>query len=377
MDVGARIKLARVKAGLTIRDLADRVGVTPTAISKFERGEIAPRQSTLLRLAKALSVGVEFFFREVRVHTVTLAYRKHSTLGTRTQEAVEAAIVETIERYLIIEEMFPADSFPETRLPHFTINDISQVEQIAEKLREAWNLGNDAIDDLCGRLEDCGIRVIAIDGPQGFDGLACWVNDRIPAIAFNANVPGDRQRFDLAHELGHLVLDVGPDIDEEKAAYRFAGAFLVPATAVYSELGRKRSNLSLDELLLLKKEYGLSVAAWIRRAFDLEIITSGTYNTLYRRLSAAGWRAQEPEIAPKEEPRRLCLLVHRALAENFITPSFAATLLGTKGRQEAPGDWIELSEPSPDLVRKYSEDSELRAFLNIDLNSPEVQHEKD
>lgn len=366
MDIGPRIKLARAKAGLSVRELAERVGVSATAISKFERGEASPRQSTLLRLAKALSVGVEYFFREVKVETLNPAYRKHSKLGKRLQEAIEATIVEAVERHLLVEELFPKGFFPESKLPSFPTTSVDEAERAADELRRQWKLGSDPIEDLCGRLENRGIKVIAIDAPKGFDGFSCWVNGQIPVIAYNVNAPGDRQRFNLAHELGHLVLDADPPVDVEKAAHRFAGAFLVPAEAVHVELGRKRSDLSLDELLLLKNEYGVSIQAWIRRAFDLEIIDRDTYNTLFRRLSQRGWRTEEPGSVSLEKPRRLRLLIHQALAERLITPSYAATLLHGGSRTVKPKP-KEFPQPKDDLVREYMENRELTAFEDVDL----------
>lgn len=367
MDIGPRVKLARAKARMSIRELAHRVGVSATAISKFERGEAAPRQSTLLRLAKALSVGVEYFFREVKVETLAPAYRKHAKLGRRDQDAIEAAIIEAVERYLTVEQLFPEGFFLESAWPRFPVERVEDAEEKAEKLRAEWQLGTDAIDDLCGRLEDHGVKVIALDGPDGFDGYSCRANERIPVIAFNANVPGDRQRFNLAHELGHLVLDPAPEVDVERAAHRFAGAFLVPAETAHAELGRKRSNLSFEELLVLKREYGISMQAWMRRAFDLGIIDAHTYSALYRRLSARGWRTDEPDGVHKETPQRLRLLVFQALAENLITPSYAATLLAEspKGRP-APAE-RGLAEPSHDVVREYAENPELTAFMDVDL----------
>lgn len=371
MDIGPRIKLARAKAQLTVRELGEKVGVSATAISKFERGEAAPRQSTLIRLARALSVGVEYFFREIRIEAVAPAYRKQAKIGARAQEAIEAEICDVVERNLTTEQLFPEDFFPKCSLPRFAVDTIGDTEKAADMVRSTWQLGRDPIDDLCGRLENCGVKVIALDGPHGFDGYSCWVNTDTPVIAFNTNLPGDRQRFNLAHELGHLVMELDPSLDPEKAAHRFAGAFLVPAEAAHSALGRARSNLSFEELLLLKKEFGVSVQTWMRRALDLNIITRETYTVLYKRLSARGWRTQEPGNVATEEPQRLHLLVYQALAENLITPSYAATLLGTGRKPDALRDVPVLNEPSENLIQMYSKDPELTAFVDADLDDLE------
>lgn len=366
MDIGPRIKLARAKAQMSLRELAEKVGVTPMAISKFERGEAAPRQSTLLRLARALSVNAEYFFREVKVETLAPAYRKKSKLGQKAQEAIEATIIDVVERYLAVEQIFPEEQ-DAPRLPRFEMDTVDDAEGVAERLRKLWDLGLGPIEDLSGRLEDHGVKVIALDGPEGFDGFSFWANGQVPVIAFNRQAPGDRQRFSLAHELGHLVMVMSPSIDAEKAAHRFAGALLVPAKSAYSELGRNRTNLSFDELLLLKREYRMSIQAWTRRAADLNIIGQPTYRSLYLRLSMMGWRTVEPDGVPQEEPRRLALLVHHALAENLITPAYAEALLGEAASRKMLHAGT-LAEPSSDVVREYSENGELTASVGADLD---------
>lgn len=370
MNIGARIKLARARAGLSGRQLASRVGVSATAISKFERGETMPRQSTLLQIARALAVGVEFFFRDVKVEVVCPAYRKKSSLSAYGKLAVEGTITETLERYLTAEQLFTNEE-PKA-LPTWTVNTLEDVEQAADDLRRTWSLGLHPIDDLCGTLENSGVKVIAVAGPPEFDGYSCWVNETIPAVVFNSQSPGDRQRFDMAHELGHLVLLAAETLDGEKAAHRFAAAFLVPARKVFDELGNRRTNLGFDELLLLKKKYRVSVQVWIRRAYDSGVIEESTYSALFRRLSAQGWRSKEPEPIPPEEPERLKLLVYRALAEKLITPSYAATLLDEK--PQPSGVERPLREAPPSLVKEYTSNKELTASADLDL---EVLREDD
>ncbi|RJX27175.1 MAG: helix-turn-helix domain-containing protein [Dethiobacter sp.] len=370
MNIGQRIKLARTKAKLSMKELAQMVGVSTTSISKFERDITNPRQTTLLRLAKALSVGIEYFFREIKVDTLSPTYRKHAKLGKREQEKLEATIIEIMERYLTAEQLLRENTSAEIRLPRFQIKTIEEAEQAANQLREIWKLGFDPLEDLCGRLENNGVKVIKIDGPRGFDGFSCWANGIVPVIAFNTNVPGDRQRFNITHELGHLVLELQELTAIENAVHRFAAAFLVPAEAAFSELGSKRSNLSFKELLILKEKYGLSIQAWIRRAADLGIINDMTYSHLFRQLSAWGWRTKEPGNVSNEEPRHLQLLVYQAVAEKLITPSYAETLLGKPAVQGLPkAENIKLTEPSDDLAFLYATDPELTAFTNADLGA--------
>ncbi len=145
-------------------------------------------------------------------------------------------------------------------------------------------------------------------------------------------MPGDRQRFTLAHELGHLLLEFPADLDAdtaEKLVYRFAAAFIVPREAARAELGDRRRRLDLIELALLKREYGLSMAAWVHRAEELGILPEAAARSLFETFDKAGWRLREPgEPYPSQDPRRFERLVRHALAEEVISETRAAELLG-------------------------------------------------
>src|SRR5690606_10429249 len=143
--------------------------------------------------------------------------------------------------------------------------------------------------------------------------------------------PGDRQRFTLAHELGHLILKdrLAEDLDEEKAANRFAGAFLVPASEVIKELGNRRNRLEPVELCVLKSAYGLSMQGWLHRAVDLGVLSKSAYADMRKLFAMRGWRKQEPgEQYPSEKPKLFMQLVFHAYAEELIGESKAAELLG-------------------------------------------------
>jgi len=146
--------------------------------------------------------------------------------------------------------------------------------------------------------------------------------------ALSRNAPGDRQRFNLAHELGHLVLRIVGELIEERAVNRFAGAFLVPSEAAIQELGARRKALSYSELYLLKHRYGMSMQAWVYRAKDLGIISQSAARAHFADFRRMGWHRKEPgEQLDPEEPKRFERLVHRALAEDLISRSRAEELL--------------------------------------------------
>ncbi|GAP09958.1 predicted Zn peptidase [Bellilinea caldifistulae] len=327
MTIGQRIKQARKANNMSLRSLAEKAEISAMAISKYERDLDIPSSSVLLRLAQALNVSMDFLFRPYTISVRLQAYRKHAALGVKEQEAIQMRIQEWLERYLEVESLFP-DERRSVNLPVYSIQAIEQVEDVALSLRESWNLGLDPIENLTQVLEDQGIKVGLVSGFEHFDSCT-FMADGIPVIVSKAELPGDRQRFNLGHELGHLILDIKEELDPEPACHRFVGAFLVPAQAVRFELGSRRTTLDMNELYLLKHKYGMSMQAWIFRAKELGIISENAATRLFHRFRANGWHRQEPgEALSSEKPLRMERLIYRALAEDVISRSRAKELLG-------------------------------------------------
>jgi Zn-dependent peptidase ImmA (M78 family)/DNA-binding XRE family transcriptional regulator len=327
MTIGDRIFQARKANRFSLRKLADAVGVSAMAISKYERGQDIPSSGVLLRLSQALNVKVDFFFRSNAVSVHLQAYRKHEALGVKEQEAIQMHIQDWVERYLEVESLFPEEKRP-ADLPHYKVNSLDEIETAAHQLRDRWNLGVDPIENLVQLLEDRGIMVGMISGFDHFDACTFKV-DKSPVIATKAELTGDRQRFNLGHELGHLILDVQGELKPEQAANRFVGAFLVPAETARFELGASRTGLDIHELHILKHKYGLSMQAWVYRAKDLAIISESTAARLFQQFRKNDWHRQEPgNPYPAETPARMERLIYRALAEDLISYSRAQELLG-------------------------------------------------
>jgi Zn-dependent peptidase ImmA (M78 family)/DNA-binding XRE family transcriptional regulator len=327
MGIGERIKQARKANKMSLRELAEKAEISAMAISKYERGLDTPSSGVVLRLAQALGVSVDFLFRPQKITVQLQAYHKHATLGVKEQDAILMRIQEWLERYLEIESFFP-DEVLKARLPKYPIHSAYDAEEVALKLRDTWNLGLDPIENLTQLLEDQGVKVGSVSGYVDFD--ACtFMADGVPVIVSKAELPGDRQRFNLGHELGHLILDVEKGLDPEAICHRFLGAFLVPEQAARFELGKGRSTLDLNELYLLKQKYGLSMQAWIFRARDLGVISESAAARLFQRFRANGWHRHEPgEALATEKPLRMQRLTYRALAEDLISRSRAQELLG-------------------------------------------------
>jgi Zn-dependent peptidase ImmA (M78 family)/transcriptional regulator with XRE-family HTH domain len=329
--IGERLKQARTAAGMSQRQLADLAApLTAMAISNYENGRFTPGSEVLLRLAKALNVRFEYFFRPVSVVLSLAQYRRGMHLGAKARRAVEGRVAEEVERCLAIEAVF-GEQPPARPLPtRATVRSPEEAEAAADALRASWSLGQEPISDLCEVLEEHGILVVLLDRSDSeFDGLRCWANRNVPVIAIGKDKPGDRQRFTLAHELGHQVLGLDESDESEALANRFAGAFLVPREAVLREFGARRGHLSIAELHLAKHKWGLSMQAWFHRLQEAGVISDSTYRRARKRFDEEGWRVTEPGDAyPRVETRRLVRLVERALAEDLISRSRASELLG-------------------------------------------------
>jgi len=147
--------------------------------------------------------------------------------------------------------------------------------------------------------------------------------------------------LNLAHELGHLVLNISKETDEEKAAFRFAAGFLVPAESLYKEVGNKRVFIQIEELLILKQRFGISVQALLYRLHDLGVIADAYYKKWCMDISRLRWKKHEPcELAP-ERPQWLRRSVLRALGEDLLAREEAEKMLGEPLKAKEPLSLIE------------------------------------
>ena len=309
-----------------------RIGgrVTAQAIGKYERDESMPSSGVLIALAEALGVSVEYLTGDPDL-----------VLETAEQRPVPAGVAELLERYLALEELLalPSDEWDiPPGAPYPVAGDLAAADLAAFRLRAHWGLGRNPTPSMVELLEANGIKVIAFDLGAG-DGLTAHarrggIRRLASAIVVNCGHSGARQRFTLARELGRLVLAVDAGADAEKAAHRFAGAFLMPADALRRAIGSRRATIAWNELLSLKRRFGVSVQELVRRCRDLGIIDDALFGTLYRDMSRFVWRSPpyaEP-LAP-ERPSRFERLCSRAVAENVISDAKAAELLRTSVRE--------------------------------------------
>ncbi|MXW40079.1 MAG: ImmA/IrrE family metallo-endopeptidase [Synechococcus sp. SB0668_bin_15] len=330
-----RLKLARKRHGLSLRNLSSRLTglVSAQAIGKYERGEMMPSSPVAIALAKALDVSVSYLLSPSVLSLQAVEFRKKAATKAREQAMVKAAVLDHVDRYLQVEQLLALDD-GDWDIPAnapYKVKSLGEAESAAEALRCAWDLGGGPISNLTELLEERRIKVLKLDLPNSVDGLTCFVRTsgggNIPVVVCSTAKSVERQRFTLAHELGHMVMEVSGGVDEEKACHRFAGALLAPRQELVRDVGLCRRHFGFSELVAVKNLFGISAAALVIRMRDLGIVGETAVQNIFRGVGRT-WRTKEPcPLDWAEEPRRFHRLCFRALAEDVVSESKAAELL--------------------------------------------------
>ena len=325
------LKYFRLKRGLTKKALADKVNVSPMAISNYENGKRKPDMDTLKCLAEALEIRVSDFLA-VRNENITFThgeFRKNSTLAQSQQEFVCESVEEYFGRFMAAVEILGGDVLPDAPACHMlTLSEDD--EENAINLRRHLGFSKDGpIEELIGKLENKGILVYECDiDNKNFSGMNGFVNDR-PYIVINPHMSPERVRSTIVHELSHLMFiwpkDM-PDKEMEDRATAIGGAFLLPKSDAIRELGIRRSAVTRD-MTLVAKEYGISMMLLVKRSEIVKIILPSVARKFFIAASQAGWRTAEPVRIAAEHPALFEQLVYRAVNEQEISVQRGAELL--------------------------------------------------
>jgi Zn-dependent peptidase ImmA (M78 family) len=281
-------------------------------------------------MAKVLNVKASYFITDPICQISWLEFRKQSGLTKTIEEEIKAIGQSIAEKHISLMDKICPDEEPSFPAGS-KIRTMDDAETASEQVRSYWKLGDAPLVSLTDILEENGGIIAGYDkmGTVRFDGLSGTVNDKFPLMIINSHpsIPVDRKRFDLGHELGHVVLDCTNKDNCEKLMHRFAGAFLAPRSVVYKTFGRQRHRIYPEELAVFKEKYGISMAALLYRARDLNIISDSYYTNMNIQFRQRGLHKNEGvEFKGKEQPSRLRQMVLRALAEDVITVDEAERL---------------------------------------------------
>jgi len=333
--IASRIKMARVMSGLSMQDLANKTNntITKQAISKYEKELMKPSEVSLLAISRALGLRMDYFLRESILDLGNIKYRKQTRLPKKMQDAISEKTRDFLERYIEAESLLGFDSEGDYTAEKSKIDSKEEAEEVAQKIRNEWNLGLNPIYNIQEMLEGRGFKIVNIAQEiKHFSGMSTWIEGNIPVIVLST-MPIDRTRFTTLHELGHLILEI-EHLDEklqERICDRFAGAMLIPADSLKKELGEHRKHIPLGELKLIKAEYGISPQALLYRAKDIGIISESYFADKARFYRMRGiWNVELGEYKGEEKSNRLLQLLLRGISEGFITSVKAASLYNMK-----------------------------------------------
>jgi len=329
---GQRLKNARIMKGLSMDELCSLMNstISKMAISKYERGDLSPNSSILIKFSEALGQPVDYFFRPFSLQISDIQFRKKYKLTVKQENSIKETIADSIEKYLNIEEI--CNSTTEFEKPNWKVSTPGDAKKYALELRKKWQIGSDGILNLVSLLEENGIKVLIIDADMSFDGLSTIVNQVYPVIVLNKHFTSERNRFTAAHELGHIVLTFAESTEKkekERLCNAFASEFLIPSDALIEELGNRRTSISIMELEHLQKQYGISKDALIYKAKENNVISQSLFESCMKRKNAQPQfkEIMESSVYPKETSDRFQSLVYRAFNSGMISESKASALL--------------------------------------------------
>ena len=337
---GARLTLARQLAGLRKSDLAQLLDMSPTAVAAWESGAKRPTAVTVARLA--LSLGVDPGFFAMRPDDVAaLSSTPHfRSLRSTTQLARDQAFAYGQLAVDIATSLEKHVECPDPDVPSFPVPmdtgdldaggadiggpGVGGPEQAAQHVRDCWGMSAGPAPHLVRLLENHGVLVV-FSPPQAASVDAYSFDSRLRPVVVLNPVKHDyyRQRFDVAHELGHLVMHTdaepgGRTVEEQ--ANRFAAEFLMPAAEIRDELPKTMNAAAWQSLARCKERWGTSIQALLYRARRLGALTEVSYRNAMATLTSRGWRRSEPGLItvleqPSMLPRALELLAAEGISE--------------------------------------------------------------
>ena len=331
--IGINLKRIRLLKNLSLNEAGKLLNMTATAVSKYEKGEIIPDSKKLIDFANAYNVNSIDLLKVYNAPKMKFnSFRKRKRLVGKNLELLENLIQDEVAKYLEVIELNNT-VLQSIKLKKYLCNSLEDAENAANDFRNFIKISNkQPISDLTNIFENLGIVIIHIKNPDerfnDFDGLSEFVNN-IPVIVILDGIKdGARQRFTIAHELGHLLLNIkDEELDEEKLCNRFASALLMPKEAVINEFGLSRNHINFFELTAFKFEFKVSYTAIAYRLKDLNIISDYFYKNLSIYLSQRIGKNDSNPIQP-ETSYQFKKIVYKLEADEIISISKACELLG-------------------------------------------------
>ena len=320
---GQRLKEALQFRGLRMTELAKQTGISKQSLSLYANGENMPPFENVQKIAKALDFPFEFYMSEAycTIATDNTYFRSQASASKLVQNAqkIKLEYVAKVYEVLLNYVDFPARNLPsiffrgtENLLEADSDEILEQIESIAKTVRLHWGMGMGPIDNMQYLLESNGIIVTGFKNVGGkIDAFSQRINVKnhgtvfVIALAVGEK-PDVRLRFDMCHELGHILMHNWDDSNEtlskeefnalEKQANMFASALLLPRETFGRDVAPYATNV--EYYRTLRKKWGVSMQAMMYRARQLGLISANQFQYMMRTVSAKGWRMHEPGDTP-------------------------------------------------------------------------------
>jgi Zn-dependent peptidase ImmA (M78 family)/DNA-binding XRE family transcriptional regulator len=300
----AMISLAREARSFYQHELATLIGIAATTQNKLEIGELSISNEVIQKTSTALKFPIDFFYQSGNIQLPNLFYRKRDKVAQKLLSPIEAwANIYQLN----IHKLFTDCKIEPANLPIFEIGKDGTPQQIALKVRKIWKVESGVIENLTELLERNNIPVITFNfNTERVDGRSILTENKHPIIFVNKSNLGDRQRFTLAYELGHLVMHVfntpSFDTDISHEANLFAAEFLMPENDFTPDINFEK--LSLNRLAELKKKWKVSMHSILYRANNIGAITDNQTRYTLEQFNKMKIRKREPQELdiPKEYP---------------------------------------------------------------------------
>ena len=312
---GELVVLARELRRLTQKDLSEKSGIGQGTVAKVEGGTSkAVSEKILNSIASALSFPVSFFqlsADNLSFGSSNYFYRKKAKISVAERKYINSVV--NITRINIDKMLSHVDFSHSIQLPTIDIDEYGSAADIANVVRAKWKIPDGPIRNLTHLVEKAGILIVPCDFKcEYMDATSLNLNNSMPMVFINKNMPGDRWRHTLAHELGHLIMHDSHTETMENEADLFASELLAPVDDIAAQL-RPVGKIQLNDLVKLKPFWKVSIASLIMRAEHAGLLTPNQKKYLWVMRSKHGWNKKEPEEIALESPRG-----HKSLIGNYF-----------------------------------------------------------
>lgn len=332
--IPAKIREARIARAMSLSELSEKIGVSSQAISQYEIGTSTPSAPILMNIIRELDFPSTFFYNpnviDNSMSSSATYFRSNKNITKKVKEAFKVRIywIDNVRNFLS-----KYLELPELNLPNFDdllIDDELdnlKIEEIATRLREYWNLGDGPIGNMVNLLQKNGFTISRLEfNNKKVDAFSRW-HQGVPYIVLGSDKNSAvRSRFDLAHELGHLIMHRHINQDDlsnknildkiELEANQFAAAFLLPLSSFNKEV----ISSSINHFVILKERWKVSISAMIRRCSDANILTDNQIRYLNSQMIKYNYYRKEPldDVIKIEEPYLIKQGLNLLLENNIL-----------------------------------------------------------